>query len=79
VERDSVCGTDIGPVCWRCQGTIWVYYRVQDGYPDLQRWWHAECVSCHVSEGPIVSPGPVDIQRVRQAHFVFLATGQVGE
>jgi hypothetical protein len=41
-------GTDIGPACWRCQGTIYGYSKLQG-----KGRWLAECSTCHAVEGPI--------------------------
>ena len=65
-------GTDRGPACWRCSGTVWLYYQVADGCPPETRRWHARCCGCDVAEGPIDSPGEPDGERLRKAHAAFL-------
>lgn len=73
MNRLNLKGTDNGPPCWRCSGTIWAYFQVQDGYPEATRKWHAECCGCHVPEGPIDAGGSdASAVEISKAHETFL-------
>ena len=61
-------GTDIGPPCWRCEGTIWQYNRIlQSPY------WGPRCVSCFASDGPICLPDSADptAAELRAEHVAY--------
>lgn len=61
-------GSDIGPKCWRCSGTIWRYGRARhSGY------WVAECAGCKVAEGAFVAADDSNATELRIAHESFLA------
>jgi hypothetical protein len=66
---DHVLGTDNGPTCVRCSGTVWRYR--------FRRYGSAECVSCGMIEGPLrlregrTLPAPRSAQEARKIHEDF--------
>jgi hypothetical protein len=65
-------GTDVGPECARCHGTIWGY--------SFERYGVATCAGCHMTEGPLrlraggaVLPAPATAEEARKLHEGFRA------
>jgi hypothetical protein len=71
-EKDQMTdfGTDNGPTCSRCHGTIWAY--------SFDRYGVATCCGCHMVEGPLrlrsggsVLPKPATAVEAREMHEGF--------
>lgn len=55
-------GTDIGPACKRCEGTVYGY---ECCAPFTWRLW---CAGCHAYDYIHVPSGATDVESVRKAH-----------
>lgn len=69
-ERAHVFGTDNGPECPKCAGTVWGYIVREPSEEDVRVTASACCIGCAHTEDFIMARVPADAVTCREMHEV---------